>query len=114
MIQLQRWTAELIACRVDADERNLLHRNAIWHVIRRRRCRHHLRAGHRRQNAISKPLATGQQIGGPLTGHTALVSSVAFSPDGRRIVAVPTAPYGCGMRTRAARSCVCAPATKGA
>ena len=30
--------------------------------------------------------ATGQQIGGPLIGHTDQVSSVAFSPDGRRIV----------------------------
>ena len=29
---------------------------------------------------------TGQPIGEPLTGHTDTVSSVAFSPDGRRIV----------------------------
>jgi WD40 repeat protein len=29
---------------------------------------------------------TRQQIGDPLTGHTSVVSSVAFSPDGRRIV----------------------------
>ena len=29
---------------------------------------------------------TGQQIGAPLTGHTGYVISVAFSPDGRRIV----------------------------
>jgi WD40 repeat protein len=28
---------------------------------------------------------THQQIGAPLTGHTNLVFSVAFSPDGRRI-----------------------------
>ena len=28
---------------------------------------------------------TGQQIGPPLTGHTDLVTSVAFSPDGKRI-----------------------------
>ena len=27
-----------------------------------------------------------QQIGAPLTGHTDVVTSVAFSPDGRRIV----------------------------
>jgi WD40 repeat protein len=30
--------------------------------------------------------ATGQQIGVPLTGHTSQVTSVAFSPDGKRIV----------------------------
>ena len=29
---------------------------------------------------------TGHQIGAPLTGHTNWVTSVAFSPDGRRIV----------------------------
>jgi WD domain, G-beta repeat len=29
--------------------------------------------------------ATGQQVGDPLTGHTAPVESVAFSPDGTRI-----------------------------
>ena len=29
---------------------------------------------------------TGQQIGDPITGHTGPVNSVAFSPDGRRIV----------------------------
>jgi WD40 repeat protein len=29
---------------------------------------------------------TGQQIGAPLTGHTAEVWSTAFSPDGQRIV----------------------------
>jgi hypothetical protein len=39
MIQLQRWTAELIAERPDADERSVLHRYAIWHVIRRLRGR---------------------------------------------------------------------------
>ena len=29
---------------------------------------------------------TGQPIGAPLTGHTGPVTSVAFSPDGKRIV----------------------------
>ena len=29
---------------------------------------------------------TGQPVGQPLTGHTDCVSSVAFSPDGQRIV----------------------------
>ena len=29
---------------------------------------------------------TGQHIGDPLTGHTDSVASVAFSPDGKRIV----------------------------
>ena len=29
---------------------------------------------------------TGQPVGAPLTGHTETVSSVAFSPDGTRIV----------------------------
>ncbi|MBV8349642.1 MAG: hypothetical protein JOZ49_19590 [Mycolicibacterium sp.] len=39
MIQLQRWSAELIAGRGDAEERSLLHRSAVWHVIRRLRGR---------------------------------------------------------------------------
>ena len=39
---------------------------------------------------------TGQPIGEPLTGHTAAVSSVAFSPDGSRIAS------GSDDRTRAA------------
>ena len=29
---------------------------------------------------------TGQPLGNPLTGHTAVVRSVAFSPDGHRLV----------------------------
>ena len=39
MLRLQRWTAELIAARPDPEERNLLHRYAVWHVIRRLRSR---------------------------------------------------------------------------
>jgi hypothetical protein len=39
MIRLQRWTADLIVARADAEERNLLHRYAVWHVIRRLRSR---------------------------------------------------------------------------
>lgn len=39
MIRLQRWTADLIVARADAEERNLLHRYAVWHVIRRLRGR---------------------------------------------------------------------------
>ena len=39
MIRLHRWTTDLIATRADADERNLLHRYAVWHVIRRLRSR---------------------------------------------------------------------------
>jgi hypothetical protein len=29
---------------------------------------------------------TGEHVGAPLTGHTSYVTSVAFSPDGKRIV----------------------------
>jgi len=39
MIRLQRWTTDLIAARTDAEERSLLHRYAVWHVIRRLRSR---------------------------------------------------------------------------
>jgi hypothetical protein len=39
VIRLQRWTADVIAGRADTDERNLLHRHAVWHVIRRLRGR---------------------------------------------------------------------------
>lgn len=39
MIRLQRWAADLIAARADTEERNLLHRYAVWHVIRRLRSR---------------------------------------------------------------------------
>jgi hypothetical protein len=39
MLRLQRWTAELIATRPDPEERNLLQRYAVWHVIRRLRGR---------------------------------------------------------------------------
>lgn len=39
MIRLQRWAGDLIAARADTDERNLLHRYSVWHVIRRLRSR---------------------------------------------------------------------------
>jgi len=39
MIRLQRWTAHLIVARADSEERNLLNRYAVWHVIRRLRSR---------------------------------------------------------------------------
>jgi hypothetical protein len=39
MIRLKRWSAALIAARTNTEERNLLHRYAIWHVIRRLRSR---------------------------------------------------------------------------
>jgi len=39
MMRLERWTARLIADRPDFDERQLLHRYATWHVIRRLRRR---------------------------------------------------------------------------
>jgi hypothetical protein len=39
MLRLQRWTAALIAERADPEERSLLHRYAVWHVIRRLRTR---------------------------------------------------------------------------
>jgi hypothetical protein len=39
MIRLHRWTTDLIAARADTEERNLLHRCAVWHVIRRLRSR---------------------------------------------------------------------------
>jgi hypothetical protein len=39
MLRLQRWAAELVAARPDSEERHLLHRYAVWHVIRRLRAR---------------------------------------------------------------------------
>ena len=39
MARLHRWTADFVAARADAEERNLLHRYAVWHVIRRLRVR---------------------------------------------------------------------------
>ena len=42
---------------------------------------------------------TGEPIGQPMTGHTGSVSSVAFSPDGTRIVSGSAdRPSGCGTR----------------
>ncbi|WP_084270554.1 hypothetical protein [Mycobacterium avium] len=39
LLRLQRWTAELVAMRTDPEERSVLHRYAVWHVIRRLRSR---------------------------------------------------------------------------
>jgi len=39
MARLQRWTSGIIAQRTDAEQRQLLHRYAVWHVIRRLRGR---------------------------------------------------------------------------
>jgi hypothetical protein len=39
MVRLQRWTTRTIAERADAEQRQLLHRYAVWHVIRRLRGR---------------------------------------------------------------------------
>jgi hypothetical protein len=39
LIQLEAWTAKAVAARSDSDERQLLHRYAIWHVLRRLRQR---------------------------------------------------------------------------
>jgi hypothetical protein len=39
MARLQRWTSGIIAQRTDAAQRQLLHRYAVWHVIRRLRGR---------------------------------------------------------------------------
>jgi hypothetical protein len=39
MARLQRWTARTVAERPDGTERQLLHRYAVWHVIRRLRGR---------------------------------------------------------------------------
>jgi hypothetical protein len=39
LAQLERWTTRLVAARADPDERQLLHRYAVWHVLRRLRAR---------------------------------------------------------------------------
>ena len=39
MARLERWITRVVAERPDADERKLLHRYAIWHVVRRLRGR---------------------------------------------------------------------------
>jgi hypothetical protein len=39
MVRLERWITITIAGRDDRDERELLHRYAVWHLLRRLRCR---------------------------------------------------------------------------
>jgi hypothetical protein len=39
MARLRRWTTEIVATRIDPDERGMLQRYATWHVIRRLRHR---------------------------------------------------------------------------
>src|SRR2546430_3528552 len=39
MARLERWITHMVAQRHDADERKLLHRYALWHVVRRLRGR---------------------------------------------------------------------------
>lgn len=39
MARLERWITQVIAARPDAEERKLLHRYAVWHVVRRLRGR---------------------------------------------------------------------------
>jgi hypothetical protein len=39
MARLERWTTHIIAARPDTEERKLLHRYALWHVVRRLRGR---------------------------------------------------------------------------
>ena len=39
MIRLERWLTEIIAGRTDPDEQQLLHRYAVWHLLRRLRLR---------------------------------------------------------------------------
>ena len=49
-----------------------------------------------------QPRDSGQPVGQPLTGHTDWVSSVAFSPDGKRIVSGSgDRRCGCGTPTPA-------------
>ena len=50
--------------------------------------------------------ATGNPVGDPLTGHTGVGDSVAFSPDGKEIVSGSwrRARYGCGTRPPETRS----------
>jgi hypothetical protein len=39
LVKLERWVTDTIATRAEATERQLLHRNAVWHHLRRlRRC----------------------------------------------------------------------------
>ncbi|MFI6362146.1 LIM domain-containing protein [Nocardia sp. NPDC050630] len=81
MAWLERWVYTVIADRVDPDERNLLHRYAIWHVIRRLRHRTHGRTVTRGQAAAAQ--ATIKAAGALLDwlGDRDLTLASATQPD---------------------------------
>ncbi len=47
-IQLERWTTQIVAARADPQEKEILHRYATWHVLRR--LRHRIRGTHATHN----------------------------------------------------------------
>ena len=70
LIRLEHWTAQIIAGRPDSGEQQLLHRYAVWHVIRRlrrrlngahatprpaRRCKAEHQSGHRLAGLAHRP-----------------------------------------------------------